>query len=68
MNDPGVIARLVAPLVAQVNVLLEPEFTLVGFAEKDAIEGPEPAGVAFGIVDAQLARPKQPSRTKNTRQ
>jgi hypothetical protein len=67
VNVPGVIARLVAPVVTQLSVLLEPELMLARFAVKEAIEGPEPAGDAFGVVDEQLARLKQPSRTKNTR-
>ena len=29
---PGVIATVVAPIVAQLMVLLAPEFTLAGFA------------------------------------
>ena len=39
MNVPGVIARLVAPLVAQLSVLLEPEVMLVGLAVKELIVG-----------------------------
>ena len=36
---PGVMATLVAPLTAQLNVLLEPEAMLVGFAVKELIVG-----------------------------
>ncbi len=39
VNVPGVMARLVAPLVAQLNVLLEPEVMLVGFAVKELMVG-----------------------------
>ena len=36
---PGVMATLVAPLTAQLNVLLEPEAILAGFALKELIVG-----------------------------
>jgi hypothetical protein len=39
VNAPGVMAILVAPLVAQLNVLLEPELTVAGFAVKELIVG-----------------------------
>ena len=39
VNVPGVMARLVAPVVAQLNVLLEPEVILVGLAVKELITG-----------------------------
>ena len=39
VNEPGVMAILVAPVVAQLNVLLEPEATLVGLAVKELITG-----------------------------
>jgi hypothetical protein len=46
VNVPGVIAMLVAPFVAQVNVLLTPEFMLVGLAVNEVTVGadavPEP--------------------------
>jgi hypothetical protein len=40
VNVPGVMAMLVAPVVAQVRVLLEPEVMLVGLAVKEPIVGP----------------------------
>jgi hypothetical protein len=40
VNVPGVMAILVAPVVAQVSVLLEPEAMLVGLAVKELIVGP----------------------------
>jgi hypothetical protein len=39
VNVPGEIAMLVAPVVAQLNVLLEPEAMLVGLAVKELIVG-----------------------------
>jgi hypothetical protein len=39
MKVPGVIAILVAPVVAQLSVLLEPELILVGLAVKALIVG-----------------------------
>jgi len=42
VNVPGVMAIEVAPFTDQFNVLLVPEFTLVGFAVNDAIVGFEP--------------------------
>jgi hypothetical protein len=39
VNVPGVMATLVAPLVAQLNVLLDPDAMLVGFAANVLIVG-----------------------------
>jgi hypothetical protein len=39
VNVPGVIPILVAPLVAQLNVLLAPEVILEGLAVKELIVG-----------------------------
>ncbi len=39
VNTPGVIARLVAPVVAQFSVLLEPEGMVLGLAVKELITG-----------------------------
>jgi len=39
VNVPGVMAILVAPLVAQLSVLLEPEAILAGLAVKELIVG-----------------------------
>jgi hypothetical protein len=36
---PGVMAMLVAPVVAQLSELLEPEAMLAGFAVKDVMVG-----------------------------
>ena len=39
VNDPGVMALVVAPAVVQLNVLLDPELILVGLAVKELIVG-----------------------------
>ncbi len=39
VNVPGAIAILVAPVVAQLSVLLEPEVILVGLAVNELIVG-----------------------------
>jgi len=39
VNVPGVMAMLVAPVVAQLSVLLEPAVILAGLAEKELIVG-----------------------------
>ncbi|HKN72696.1 MAG TPA: hypothetical protein VJX30_16805 [Terriglobales bacterium] len=39
VNVPGVMPRPVAPVVAQLSVLLEPEVILVGLAVKELIIG-----------------------------
>jgi flagellar biosynthesis protein FliR len=39
VNVPGVMAMLLAPVVAQLNVLLDPEVMLVGFALNELIVG-----------------------------
>jgi len=67
LNPPGEIETLVAPLVVQLSVLLAPEFMLVGFAVKDAIEGAEPVPEDESdelVVPAQLIRPRPASRTR----
>jgi hypothetical protein len=39
VNVPGVMARLLAPVVTQLSVLLEPEVIVVGLAVKELITG-----------------------------
>jgi type III secretory pathway component EscT len=39
VNVPGVMARLVAPVVTQLSVLLEPELMLAGLAVNELIVG-----------------------------
>ena len=51
VNVPGVMAILVAPLVAQLSVLLEPELTLVGLAAKALIVGTLPVLIVTVCVD-----------------
>jgi hypothetical protein len=48
VNEPGVMASDVAPLVIQLRLLLDPELMLVGFAEKEVIVGF--AGVAVPVT------------------
>jgi hypothetical protein len=45
VNVPGVIAMLVAPVVDQLSVLLEPEVMLVGLATKELI-----VGLLFAVI------------------
>jgi hypothetical protein len=40
VNVPGVMAMLVAPVVDQLSVLLEPEVILAGLAVKELMVGP----------------------------
>ncbi|HTT34044.1 MAG TPA: hypothetical protein VMH48_10620 [Methylomirabilota bacterium] len=54
VNVPGVMAMVVAPLVVQLRVLLEPEVMLVGLAEKELIVGALPAftvTVTFKVLE-----------------
>jgi len=61
LNPPGEIEIAVAPLVAQLRLLLVPEFMLAGFAVKDEIVGPDPSpGEGFAVTfPPQLVRPMQ---------
>jgi hypothetical protein len=65
LNAPGEIETEVAPLVAQLSVLLAPELMLPGLVVKDAIAG---IGPLLGIPELgpppQLVRPAQASKTK----
>jgi hypothetical protein len=51
---PGVMEMLVAPVVAQLSVLLEPEAMLVGLAVKEAIFG-LPAALAVKLCETGVA-------------
>jgi hypothetical protein len=56
VNVPGVMAMLVAPLVTQLSVLLEPEVMLVGSAVKELIVGLLAAfTVTFAVAVAEPA-------------
>lgn len=50
VNDPGVIAMEVAPLVAQLKLLLDPEVMLVGFEAKVMIVGLLAAGFTVTVT------------------
>ena len=50
VNAPGVMAILVAPLVAQLRRLLEPEVILAGLAVKELMVGLLPAGVTVTVA------------------
>ena len=59
---PGAMATVVAPVTVQLNVLLDPELMLVGFAVKEVMAGAEPVPEdEFGIVTPQPARPTHAS-------
>jgi hypothetical protein len=68
VNVPGVMAILVAPVVAQLRVLLRPEVTAVGSALKEAIVGaevfPGDEGPGDEVEPPQSASPKQANRIK----
>ncbi len=62
VNVPGVMAMLVAPVAAQLSVLLVPELMLVGFAVKEVIVGTEP--FPEGALGEVTAATRQPSTGK----
>jgi hypothetical protein len=70
VNVPGVMAILVAPVAAQLSVLVVPEFMLVGSAVKEVIVGADPfaKGVLDGIVEPQPANPAQAIRIRTSEQ
>ena len=59
MSVPGVIAMRVAPLVAQLSVLLDPELMLAGVALKDRTEGAEPVPGRVVVASGLLVEPPQ---------
>jgi hypothetical protein len=65
VNVPGVMATLVAPVAAQLNVLVAPEFMLVGFAEKELIVGAEP--FPSDELDELVPQPASPTQTASIR-
>ncbi len=69
MIVPGVMAILVAPAVAQLNMLLAPALTVVGFAANEVIVGMEtfPEGELEELDDPQFTRPTQANKTIITR-
>jgi hypothetical protein len=50
VNVPGVIAIEVAPLVAQLKLLLDPELMVVGPAENELIVGLLPAAFTVTVT------------------
>ena len=61
VNVPGAMAILVAPIVAQLSVLLAPEFMAVGAAVKEVIVGAEP-GPEDWLDESGLVQPDCPTR------
>jgi hypothetical protein len=67
---PGVTATLVAPVVTQLSVLLEPDPTLVGLAVKDMTAGAERVwglvvdGSGALVEPPQAVRPVDAKRTR----
>ena len=59
VNEPGVMARLVAPEVVQLNVLLEPEVTLVGLAVKEPMAGLLPPLALTVTVTVAVTEPAE---------
>jgi len=64
VNVPGVMAILLAPVVAQLSVLLAPESMLVGAAVKEEIAGGEsgPVGGFNDVTEPQPASPKHANK------
>jgi hypothetical protein len=63
VNVPGVMAMVVAPVVTQLNVLVEPELMLVGFAVNDVMVG----FVTGGVVLDEPDEVPQPMRAAQAR-
>jgi hypothetical protein len=57
----GAMAMLVAPVTAQLSVVLAPEVIVVGLAVKEVTTGSEPGpdGEPLGIVEPQPVKAKQ---------
>ena len=68
VNVPGVMATLVAPVVAQLSVLLTPELMVVGLALKDVIAGmdPFPEDVLDDVPAAQPDRMAQTTKVNDS--
>ena len=62
VNVPGVMAIFVAPVAAQLTVLLVPEFMLVGSAVKEVMAGAEP--FPEDEVEPQAASPIQADKMR----
>ena len=70
VNVPGVMAMLVAPVAAQLSVLLAPELMLAGFAVKAAITGAEtlPEDQLDEFPETQPVTAAQVKRTRTSAQ
>jgi hypothetical protein len=72
VNVPGVMAILVAPVVAQLSVLPAPEVMAVGAAAKEAIVGaevfPGDEGPGDKVEAPQPASPKQTNKMRTSGQ
>lgn len=62
VNVPGVMAIVVAPVAAQLSVLLVPEFMVVGFAVKEVTVGMDPFPDELCEVEPQPTSPMQANR------
>jgi hypothetical protein len=67
VSVPGVIAMLVAPIVAQVSVLLDPDLMLAGLAAKDVTVGAEPVTGMVVVGSGLLDEPPHPVRPVHAR-
>ena len=66
VKDPGESFTVVAPVAAQLSLLLEPELMLVGLARKELMVGAEPLPVEGDEpTDAQPAKPMQTAAAKS---
>jgi hypothetical protein len=65
VNVPGIMAILVAPVVAQLSVLFVPEFTVKGFAVKELIVGTDP--FPEDEVDVLVPQPTSPTQINRMR-
>lgn len=70
VNVPGVMARLAAPVVIQLRVLLEPEEIVAGLAANELIVGtdPLPEDALDEVVKPQPASPAQTIRIRTIEQ
>jgi hypothetical protein len=67
VNVPGVIAMLVAPLVVQLNVLVDPELMLVGLAVKELMVGLLAAFTVTVTVDVTTQTNRTETRSPEER-
>jgi hypothetical protein len=63
---PGVTAMLVAPVVTQLSILLEPDLMLAGLAEKDVTAGAERVCGVVADGSGLLVEPPQPVSSADT--